>query len=161
TIDDPDLLMEAMETREALHEADTIEVVDALAAEARDDMKASLAGLGSLVLQDDKPAIRKTLLRLRYLDKFAQEARARRANLERSIAGGCWKSTSRAKRRCRMPARARWRSASISAPPTPSWRSHARASPLRCMTRPAARWCRPWSPIPRAAACWWATRRVW
>src|SRR5262247_4547577 len=32
TIDDPDLLMEAMETREALHEADTIEAVERLSA---------------------------------------------------------------------------------------------------------------------------------
>ena len=39
--------------------------------------------LGGLFLRDDKPAIRKALLRLRYLDKFAEEARARRTNLER------------------------------------------------------------------------------
>jgi len=83
TIDDPDLLMEAMEAREALHEAITVEAVDRLAAEARDDMKNSLAGLGGLFLRDDKPAIRKALLRLRYLDKFTEEARARRTNLER------------------------------------------------------------------------------
>jgi molecular chaperone HscB len=83
TIDDPDLLMEAMEAREALHEAITVEAVDRLAAEARDDMKNSLAGLGGLFLRDDKPAIRKALLRLRYLNKFAEEARARRTNLER------------------------------------------------------------------------------
>jgi molecular chaperone HscB len=57
-----------------------------LAAKAREDMKSSLVGLGSLFLRDDKPAIRKTLLRLRYLDKFSEEARARRANLERSSA---------------------------------------------------------------------------
>ncbi len=83
TIDDPDLLMEAMETREALHEAETVAAIDALAAGARQDMQAALAGLGGLFLRDDKPAIRKALLRLRYLDKFAEEARARRTNLER------------------------------------------------------------------------------
>jgi molecular chaperone HscB len=83
TIDDPDLLMEAMEAREALHEARTVDAIDRLAAEARDGMKSSLAGLGGLFLRDDKPAIRKALLRLRYLDKFAEEARARRTNLER------------------------------------------------------------------------------
>ena len=83
TIDDPDLLMEAMEAREALHEAATPEAVDALAAQARQDMQQALAGLGSLFLRDDKAAIRKTLLRLRYLDKFAEEARARRTNLQR------------------------------------------------------------------------------
>jgi molecular chaperone HscB len=83
TIDDPELLMEAMEAREELHDAGTIAAVDALAAKARGDMQKSLAGLGDLFLANDKPAIRKALLRLRYLDKFAEEARARRTNLER------------------------------------------------------------------------------
>jgi molecular chaperone HscB len=86
TIDDPDLLMEAMEAREALHEAGSVAEIDKLAAHARWDMENSLNGLGSLFLADDKPAIRKALLRLRYLDKFAEEARARRMNLERSTA---------------------------------------------------------------------------
>jgi molecular chaperone HscB len=86
TIDDPDLLMEAMEAREGLHEATTAEAVDMLARRARDDMNDLLSGLGRLLLRDDKPAIRKALLRLRYLDKFAEEARARHMNLERSRA---------------------------------------------------------------------------
>ncbi|MBN9088706.1 MAG: Fe-S protein assembly co-chaperone HscB [Reyranella sp.] len=81
TIDDPELLMEAMEAREELHEASSIAEVDALAAKTRDELQKSLAALGSLFLANDKPAIRKTLLRLRYLDKFAEEARARRTNL--------------------------------------------------------------------------------
>ena len=46
----------------------------------------AMAALGSLFLANDRPAIRKTLLRLRYLDKFAEEARARRMNIERSRA---------------------------------------------------------------------------
>ena len=78
--------MEAMEAREALHEAPTVEAVEQLAAGVRDDMKKSLGGLGSLFLANDKAAIRKALLRLRYLDKFAEEARARRANIERARA---------------------------------------------------------------------------
>lgn len=82
TIGDPELLMEAMEAREALHEAETSQVVDSLAARAAADLKELLKGLGSLFLANDKPAIRKALLRLRYLDKFAEEARARRANLD-------------------------------------------------------------------------------
>jgi molecular chaperone HscB len=84
TIDDPELLMEAMEAREELHEAGSIAAIDALAAKVREEMKRSLAGLGDLFLANDKPAIRKALLRLRYLDKFAEEARARRSNLERT-----------------------------------------------------------------------------
>jgi molecular chaperone HscB len=37
-------------------------------------------------LANDRAAIRKALLRLRYLDKFAEEARARRMNIDRSNA---------------------------------------------------------------------------
>ena len=83
TIDDPDLLMEAMEAREELHDAATTEAVERLAARARGEMQRALEGLGTLFLAGDKPAIRKALLRLRYLDKFAEEARARRSNIER------------------------------------------------------------------------------
>ena len=86
TIDDPDLLMEAMEAREALHDAATSEAVNGLAAQAREHVQKALAGLGSLFLANDRAAIRKALLRLRYLDKFAEEARARRMNLDRSQA---------------------------------------------------------------------------
>ncbi len=88
TIDDPELLMDAMEAREALHEAGTIQAVDSLAAQAREDMRDALSGLGSLFLRDDKPALRKALLRLRYLDKFAEEARVRRANLAKENGKG-------------------------------------------------------------------------
>jgi molecular chaperone HscB len=83
TIDDPELLMEAMEAREELHDAGTIQAIDALSAKARGDMQKSLAGLGRLFLANDNAAIRKALLRLRYLDKLVEEARARRTNLER------------------------------------------------------------------------------
>lgn len=84
TIDDPELLMEAMEAREELHEASTMQTIDGLAAKARGDMESALAGLPSLFLANDRPAIRKALVRLRYLDKFAEEARARRTNVERN-----------------------------------------------------------------------------
>lgn len=82
TIDDPDLLMEAMESREDLLEARSLEEVDKLAAQARAIHALGLAALGDLFLRGDAAAIRKTVLRLRYLEKFADEARARRANLE-------------------------------------------------------------------------------
>ncbi|MBM3643813.1 MAG: Fe-S protein assembly co-chaperone HscB [Alphaproteobacteria bacterium] len=83
TIDDPDLLMQAMEDREELAECAAIERVDALASRARDTIARELAALGGFLLHDDKGAIRKTLLRLRYLEKFLEETRARRINLER------------------------------------------------------------------------------
>ena len=82
TIDDPDLLTEVMDAREELHEASSVGEIDALAKFAREDLEKALAGLPRLFLANDKPAIRKVLLRLRYLDKFAEEARARRANLK-------------------------------------------------------------------------------
>ncbi|UYN97484.1 MAG: Fe-S protein assembly co-chaperone HscB [Enhydrobacter sp.] len=84
TIDDPELLMEAMEAREALQDAMTSEAVEALAAGVRDDMRRALDGLGGLFSANDGVAIKKALLRLRYLDKFADEARARRTNLEQA-----------------------------------------------------------------------------
>jgi molecular chaperone HscB len=86
TIDDPELLMEAMEAREALHEAESPDAVATLAGQAKRQAQEALAELADLFLRDDKPAIRKTLLRLRYFDKFAEEARARHMNLERSRA---------------------------------------------------------------------------
>src|SRR4051812_5625376 len=84
TIDDPELLMEVMDAREELHEASSIAEVDALARFAREDLQKALDGLSRLFLANDKAAIRKTLLRLRYLDKFADEAKARRSNLGRT-----------------------------------------------------------------------------
>ena len=81
TIDDPELLMEVMDAREELHEANSIAEVDALARFAREDLQKGLADLPRLFSANDKPAIRKVLLRLRYLDKFADEAKARRSNL--------------------------------------------------------------------------------
>jgi molecular chaperone HscB len=86
TIDDPELLMEAMDAREELQEATSVAEVDALARFAREDLEKGLADLANLFLANDKAAIRKALLRLRYLDKFAEEARARRANIERASA---------------------------------------------------------------------------
>jgi molecular chaperone HscB len=86
TIDDPDLLMEAMETREALHEAATPEAVEALAENAAADYRKALQDLGSLFLAKDNAAIRKALLRLRYLDKFAGEARSRQVKLRQAKA---------------------------------------------------------------------------
>lgn len=82
TIDDPDLLTEVMDAREELQEASSVGEVDALAKFAREDLEKGLAGLARLFQANDKKAIRKALLRLRYLDKFAEEARARRANLK-------------------------------------------------------------------------------
>lgn len=81
TIDDPALLMEAMEAREALAEADTVAAVQALEQKTRDERAAEIDTLGGLFERADKGGIRHAILRLAYLDKFVEEARSRRLNL--------------------------------------------------------------------------------
>ena len=81
TIDDPDLLMEAMERREALAEATTVPAVQALATAADEERAALLRGLSALFAANDTSGVRAAILRLAYLDKFTEEARARRFNL--------------------------------------------------------------------------------
>src|SRR5579883_2642620 len=55
TIDDPELLMEAMEAREELHEASSIEAIDALAAKTRGEMQKSLASWAVCSWQTTSP----------------------------------------------------------------------------------------------------------
>lgn len=81
TIDDPELLMEAMEAREALTEAETVVAVQALEDKSREERAAVMAGLPDQFARADHPGIRRALLRLAYLDKFVEEARSRRLNL--------------------------------------------------------------------------------
>jgi molecular chaperone HscB len=81
TIDDPELLMEAMEAREALAEAGLVAEVQALEQKSRDDRAAAIGALSALFANADHAGIRRAILRLAYLDKFVEEARARRLNL--------------------------------------------------------------------------------
>jgi molecular chaperone HscB len=81
TIDDPGLLMEAMEAREALAEANSVTAVQALEQKTRDERAAEIGTLSDLFERADNGAIRHAILRLAYLDKFVEEARSRRLNL--------------------------------------------------------------------------------
>ena len=81
TIDDPELMMETMERREALSEASSIDRVAALAAAAATDEEMLLDALKAAFDADNLNAATGLLTRLRYLRKFAEEARARRAVL--------------------------------------------------------------------------------
>lgn len=81
TIDDPALLMEAMEAREALSEAGSVAEVQALERTSSAARAAAIDALRDLFDRDDKAGIRRAILRLAYLDKFVEEARARRLNL--------------------------------------------------------------------------------
>ena len=81
TIDDPELLMETLERREALSEAMNLDAVASLAGQAGKDEAQALDALRAAFAVDDLDEATKILTRLRYLKKFAEEARARRAVL--------------------------------------------------------------------------------
>lgn len=81
TIADEELLMEQMERREALMEAEDIPSVQALAQAAKSDAEAALSALASSFASGDKDAAKRGYLRLKYLVKLGEEARARRARL--------------------------------------------------------------------------------
>lgn len=81
TIDDPQLLTETLERREALSEAESLEAVATLAAAALKEEGETLAALNAAFAADDLDEATRALTRLRYLRKFAEEARARRAVL--------------------------------------------------------------------------------
>jgi molecular chaperone HscB len=82
TVDDEELLTEAMENREALMEAETVEVVDGLTAKALAASIACLADLGKAFRDDDLPGANRLATRLRYWRKLGEEARGKRRLLE-------------------------------------------------------------------------------
>ncbi len=82
TVDDEELLSEAMENREALMEAETVEVVDALAAKALAAAINCLADLGNAFRQGDLAGANRLATRLRYWRKLGEEARGKRRLLE-------------------------------------------------------------------------------
>jgi molecular chaperone HscB len=84
TIDDPELLMETMERREALAQAAMPAQVEALASAAASERAEVLQGFPAWFTATDKPAIRAAILRLAYLDKFIEEARTRRFSMVRA-----------------------------------------------------------------------------
>lgn len=84
TVRDPGLLMEAMEAREALMEATSIEKVEALQAKAGADAIALLSDLSRAFSSDDLDAANRLATRLRYLRKYLDETRARRIALEQA-----------------------------------------------------------------------------
>lgn len=83
TINDRTLLMEQMERRETLAEADTPDAAERVASAATDDAAATTRALAEAFARDDLAAAQRETLRLRYLIKLAQDARARRAHLAR------------------------------------------------------------------------------
>jgi molecular chaperone HscB len=84
TVRDPELLMEAMEAREALMEATSIDKVEKLQAKAGADAIAILADLSKAFATDDLKAANRLTTRLKYLRKYLEETRTRRIALEQA-----------------------------------------------------------------------------
>jgi len=85
TITDPGLLMEAMEMREALAEAETPLAVSKVAAKADADVLACQCAISAALAADDLGRAGSLTTRLKYLYKLADEARARKAKMTRPM----------------------------------------------------------------------------
>jgi molecular chaperone HscB len=81
TVRDPTLLMEQMERREALAEAETREAVDAIATETRGELDRGLKAASAAFEKNDLEAAEVEITRLKYLSKLLDETRVRRARL--------------------------------------------------------------------------------
>lgn len=83
TVDDPALLAEALEMREALLEAEDAAAVAILVADAERNAAALAGEIDAAFKCGDLDGAERRLLRLRYLERFAGEARIRRQRLAR------------------------------------------------------------------------------
>lgn len=81
TVDDPELLMESLERREALAEAETVDQVVAIAESAESDARTAIGALGVAFAANDLTAASRLATRLKYLTKLAEEARVRLARM--------------------------------------------------------------------------------
>ncbi len=86
TVDDEELLTEAMENREALMEAESLPAVDALTAKALASSIECLNDLGKAFRDNDLERANRLTTRLRYWRKLGEEARGKRRLLEGSPA---------------------------------------------------------------------------
>mgnify|MGYP000851715778 FL=1 len=82
TMRDPELLMEAMEAREALMEAESADAIEALQVKAGADAIGVLSELSKAFARDDLPLANRLTTRLKYLRKYLEETRTRRVALE-------------------------------------------------------------------------------
>ena len=82
TVNDAELLNEAMENREALMEAEDDAAIDRIARKAKDSAEACLAQLSLAFRQDDIERADRLATRLRYWQKLAEEARGKRRLME-------------------------------------------------------------------------------
>ncbi|HER27032.1 MAG TPA: Fe-S protein assembly co-chaperone HscB [Rhodospirillales bacterium] len=84
-VNDQALLMESMELREALAEAEGPADVDVISARAKDDIDTCIEQLNQLFAAEDIEGACKLTTRLKYLKKLAEECRARKTSLKMVI----------------------------------------------------------------------------
>ncbi|MGE5548067.1 MAG: Fe-S protein assembly co-chaperone HscB [Solirubrobacterales bacterium] len=84
TISDPELLMEQMEKREAIAEADTLGEITRLSAQADADVLADVCHVSAAFNSGDLDEASRLTIRLKYLTKLAEEARAKKARVARA-----------------------------------------------------------------------------
>jgi molecular chaperone HscB len=82
TVNDPALLMEAMEAREQLAEAESVEAVEKLQVEAGAQAIDLIAQLSRAFAAEDLDRADTLATRFKYLRKYLEETRARRVALE-------------------------------------------------------------------------------
>jgi molecular chaperone HscB len=82
TMRDPELLMEAMEAREALMEAESAPAIEKLAAKAGADAIGVLSELSKAFAAEDLTRANHLVTRFKYLRKFLEETRTRLVALE-------------------------------------------------------------------------------
>ncbi len=82
TVNDSALLMEAMEKREALAQAESADAIETLTVAAAGDAIQLLSDISKAFAAENLNAANRATLRFRYLRKFLEEARLRRAALE-------------------------------------------------------------------------------
>lgn len=81
TIDNEEILIEALERREALDGAETTEEIDRILSATESDVAACLEALTEALDDDELGAAGRLTMRLKYLDKLRIEARTRRARI--------------------------------------------------------------------------------
>jgi molecular chaperone HscB len=77
TVNDPELLMESLDRREALAQAGSPEEILKIAGEADADAKACVGALSNAFAAGDLEDAKRLTTRLKYLNKLTEEARAR------------------------------------------------------------------------------------
>lgn len=81
-IADPVVLMEAMELREAVADANSVAQVDMIAGNAQADIDVCIAELSTAFAENDMDKVSRLTTRFKYLRKLIEEARQKRARLK-------------------------------------------------------------------------------